>query len=251
MTSNSQPSKKPRNLLIALVALSAIIFCLSSSYYFVVAARSSTVRLDMGDLSTVLFGATSLALVILSILMPLWATIFGRQAIQEIARKAVEAITVEKIGGLESELRGRVASVLGYLVGEASINPDILEPRDRERLEQAVRHCQEGYDFLIKVGGPAMYMGLNNLVFYECLLKDAKRGEFLLEKGRSLKELSAEKEVGSNNVFMTGCRAILQYGQGEEREKARKALTIIADTSHSERERREATAHLASFPGPP
>jgi hypothetical protein len=88
-----------------------------------------------------------------------------------------------------AEMRGRVLSLLGYTMGELSTAPDRKEPIDRGRLAEAVIHCQSGYDLLKKTGdAPAMYMGLNNLVYYGSIEGDPTKGRFLLRKARELRE---------------------------------------------------------------
>lgn len=233
-----------------------VLVCILSYVLIFIAKTSSSVKLGVGDLAAILFGAASLALFIFSILIALWAAFFGWQTVQGIVRERVEAgmnkletsINI-KIKLLENELRGRVASVLGHLMGEVSIDPETLKPKDKDRLVEAVHMCEEGYEFLQKVRGPAEFMALNNLVFYSCLSGDQSRPDFLLNMGRLLKEKSQEKK--STNVLLTGCRAILQYSKDpQEKEAVRSILAGLSQSAASTRERKEARAHLASFPAP-
>ncbi len=201
---------------------------------------------ELADLAAVLFGAASIALFALSILIALLA-IFGWQAIQANLRESVERATSAKAELLESELRGRVFSVLGYTVGEICHSPDQIKATDPRRLRTAVQLCEQGHALLQKVGGPGEAMALNNLVFYASLLGDDARQDFLLRNARRLRE-EAQKHHAVN-LQLTYCRVVLQLkgSRPDEKKEARELLTAILESpGTSADEKREAKLCLSS-----
>lgn len=224
-------------------AISAIIVMWSGSYYFVKMAAPLESKVDI---STLLFGASSLALFILSITIAIVAAI-GFPYIMSELRKAAEEEARKVTKPLSGELKGRVLASQGYLIGEASVEPDLIEPKDRERLDEAIRLCQQGYNLLKDVGGPAESMVLNNLVFYSCVYGDRSRRDFLLTSARRLMEEGQRHD--SVNLQLTACRAILQFGRdAEEKEKAYEALLDISiKKGVADKERKEAKRYMASF----
>lgn len=241
---------------------------------------------NLGAAATVFFGAASVALFAFSIFFGVLAVV-GWQAIERTIERAVSksfdistrvveeatdkvsVATNEKLASLERELRnkiqllesdlrtkienlqdesrGRVFSGLGYMLGEMSIGQDPLRPQNKEKLENAVELCREGYELLKKVGGPAEFNGLNNLVYYSSAYgKDIDR-DFFLEKARSLKE--AGKMHNASNLLLTACRAILQYDtKPEEVQEARAILTYLVEAPGPDKQKKEAKLYLASFP---
>jgi hypothetical protein len=145
-------------------------------------------------------------------------------------------------------LEGRLISLLGYVLGEASMKPgSSFEPSDRDRLEQAVSLCQKGYGLLRHIEGPAKYMALNNLVYYSSIAKDELRRGYILSSARELR--SAGMERSDVNILLTACRAILQFS-GDELER-REALDILRQVKEfgktTNRERKEAEDYLEHF----
>lgn len=228
-------------------------------------------RGSLGDLGTVLFGAASLALFMLSIFIAVLA-IFGWQTLQENLRKSVENEVGERIESLESklqtkiealdldlrsridllenELRGRVFSILGLVIGETSIDPETFEPKNRDRLRDAVVNSQKGYEILQKVHGPAEYLALNNLVFYSCLVGDKSKASLILGKARLLRDVGQERD--NKNLLLTYIRAIIEFGadQIEIAEARTIAQAILENPRSSEQERREAKQYLTSLSVP-
>jgi hypothetical protein len=203
------------------------------------------------DFVTLSFGAASLALFALSILIAILG-IFGWQAIHAYVQERVETATKEKIKIVESELRGRALSIQGYLLGDMSIDRKTLMVKDPERLDEAVELCVQGFDVLDEVGGPVRFMGMNNLVYYSCV-RDGKsqnaKGSELLELARQLQK--AAWKYQSANLLLTACRAVLQYGDDEkEKEDYRKILRHLIDgrVRAKDREKAEAQVHLELFP---
>jgi hypothetical protein len=189
------------------------------------------------------------------------------RAVEESTAKVVLE-TNQKIGGLEGDLRhkiellekdvrtsiellqnesrGRVFSGLGYMLGEMSTGPDPMRPQNIEKLEDALELCKNGYDLLKRVGGPAEFHGLNNLVFYSAVHGNVPDSDLLLPEARRLKE--AGETHNAPNLVLTACRAILQYSSDpEEIMEARAALTYIAEKPGPEKQKKEAKLYLAFF----
>jgi hypothetical protein len=259
---SSEVGQKKNLLQYLYLTLIFFIWCLS---FFLITQSHPAPIGDIGDIATLLFGAVSIALFLFSLLIGVLA-IFGFQAIERYIRErvgisvtAAEIATNKKLKTLEYELRGRVDSALGYMLGEMGLEPGALTPEDPERLgrlEEAVAHCKQGYELLKEVGGPAEFTGLNNLIFYSCVYGKGVNRDFLLARARDLRR-EAQKHVGqgASNVILTACRAILQYGSdAQEIRDARATLTALISPANSilpERLKKEAKLYLDKFPEQP
>jgi hypothetical protein len=197
------------------------------------------------DLVTLLYGAASVTLIIVSILAAVLA-LFGWKALEDKVIESVEKATAKRIDSLENELRGRAAAIQGYLIGENSLTPDALGVTTPVRLAEAISYCEKAYENLKKVGGPAEYLPLNNLVFYHCLLGTTSRRGYLLESARKLR--STGEEHDAPNLQLTYCRAVLQLGtdEKERREACKMVSALLSHPRLTEKEKREAQ-HLASL----
>ncbi len=164
-----------------------------------------------------------------------------------IAWPSLRRLIEERFLSLEIEMRGRMLSVLGYVVAEAAIDHESLDVRDRDKLAEAIMFVQQGYELLRKVGGAAEMMALNNLVYYLSLMGDSARRGFILEGARRL--IAAGQESNAANLVLTACRAMLQFGVDlAERQAAREILASLANSrDSSQREREEAKLYLATF----
>lgn len=210
-------------------------------------AKSNIRESDVVDVSAILFGASTIALVVLSIIVAALGFV-GWQSIQGVIRDKVAAVTDEKTIALENELRGRVFSTQGYVIGEAAKRAGSLEVYDRDKMEEAIELCRKGYGFLKRVGGPGEYMCLNNLVHFMFLLgNDADQG-FLLKQARCLREVGESRD--SVDLILTAAGVILKYSY-ISREKA-EIRSILAGISNSANipyaKKKEASMYLASFP---
>jgi hypothetical protein len=238
-------------------AVVAWIWAWSFSIFTEASASLKTIP-DMGSLFTALFGASSIALFILSLLVAGLA-IVGWQSVKEYIEERVEKTATDKsrqldqvirdnTQALEKALRGRVATILGYTIGEMSLKPGSFEVQYNDRLSEAVEQCKEGYKFLKEVGGGAEYLGLNNLVFYTCLLEEGRPKEdeeWMLASARKL--LVAGQEKRSNMLKLTACRVLLEHeASSDEKRRARNILEAIASgrTPASIRETNEARFYL-------
>ena len=237
------------------VAASLVIVLWSASLYLVhltmrggsqMGSAGLSTASNVSTLATLLFGAASVALIIFSLGLAI-AAIFGWQALQRVIRDNVEKVTNRKLRLLENELRGRALGIQGYLLAEQSMNSDLIVT-EKGRMEEAVRLCEQAYGFLKEVGGPAQFMGMNNLIFYSCILDDQTRRGFLLRHARILRDAAEERR--SPDLLLTACRAILQYGEDDiegkkEKERARGTLRMLAASAWtSEKEKKEAETHL-------
>lgn len=166
----------------------------------------------------------------------------------DVEREATGVTTEVRLELLAYEMRGRILSAMGYLLGEASMEPgNPFKARDEEKLSEAIDLCQRGHELLIKVEGTGELMALNNLIFYSCVLNDITRRQFLLEKARLL--LRAGQERNAADLVLTACRALLQFGTNEE--ERREALAIICALTESsrlsDRQRKEALIYIDHF----
>jgi hypothetical protein len=231
----------------------------------------------LGDLATVLFGAASIALFILSMFIALVA-VFGWQSLQENIRSSVETETrkaidrlvkermeplenelrtrAERLVGrelgermqpLENELRGRVYSILGLVMGETNIDPETFAPKDKDLLREAVINSRKGYELLQKTDSPGKYLALNNLVYYSSLVGDRSKGKLMLEYARLLRD--AGQEHDARNLLLTYCRAVIEFAldPADTAEAYAIAHSIADDPTRPERERREAKLYLTSL----
>jgi hypothetical protein len=187
---------------------------LTSLSWFLVAAAPAIPAADRAD---VLFGASSLALMIFSLVVAFLALV-GWKKVEELIADGVQKQLDERLSTLEREMRGRVQSGLGHLIGELSCKPGKFPPADRERLGRAVDLCEAGYKQLKGLGGGAELLGLNNLVYYLAVEGRADRQEFVLEKARMLCQEGQERGVPW--MLLTYCRAVLAF-ERDERELAR------------------------------
>jgi hypothetical protein len=159
--------------------------------------------------------------------------------------QAGESFFTENLSSLRTEIQGRVASGLGFILGELSITPGELEPVDSLRLEEAIEQCWQGYNTL-KGFGAAELMALNNLIYCLASQGDHSYREFVLDKARELKETGEKHD--NPRLLLTYCRAILRYGGSEEElnEMRNIAGVIAASRKFPQRLRREAKLYLRS-----
>jgi hypothetical protein len=199
-----------------------------------------------GDLTTLLFGAASVALFLFSIIVGALAVI-GWQAVERHIDHKIEEGIGEKTKKLEDEMKGRVYSALGHMLGEMSIERLTLKVKDEEQLEEAIETCRAGQKFLDEAGEPAEFMGLNNLIFYSCLRGISDHGKLLKDARRMKDSAGKHSGAGAANALITSCRAIIQFSSDrEEVLGARQDLEDILKTSLPEKLKREARIHLGS-----
>lgn len=205
---------------------------------------SDVLSLPRADLATILFGAASLALFVLSIGIGVLA-IFGWKSLQDAIRGQVK----EDVNKLESEMRGRTLSTIGYLAGEMSLKftESEVEIVDKERFAECIENCYKGYEFLSRVGGPGKYMALNNLLYYGIIAVEVPgaRGGWLLQEALDL--LKESEERNHINLSLTACGAILRFSGDEKQRRvvAEKLEGYRSNNKLTPKQRGEATRYLA------
>lgn len=176
------------------------------------------------DLATILFGASSIALFMLSILIA-FVAVFGWGAIKDTVKDEVKKATKKRFEELENEVRGRSFGVLGYVMGEMNIKEDLKSPSNEDGLKEALRYCEQSYRRLKGTGLSTEFMALNNLLSYACILKDKKRRGFLLAEAKKLK--IAAQDNNSYNLLLTYARTILEFST--DKSDIQEAYVIYTD----------------------
>jgi hypothetical protein len=208
-------------------------------------------QVNLSDLAAVLFGAASVALFVFSIVLAGLA-VFGWQFIEGKIEDRVEKATRAANERLEIELRGRVYSVMGFMLGSMSLKSGSVEGSkeilDKDRLEQGIDQSRRGLDLLKKIGGAAEFMALNNLVFFSSVLGEGVQKDYLLKSARRLKEAAEEQEAPT--LLLTFCFVVLKYSSdaAELRQAYEIAESVKDRKDLSEAQRKEARFYLASLP---
>ena len=230
--------------------VAAIILILAAAWHLLVTAPEATgpnkEPLSFTDRGAILFGTGTIALVFVTLFAGIVA-IFGWQKLEATVKRDVEDGVRERLEKLDTLMRGRIISMLGFAIGELSSEPDQLDATRRDHLAEAVIHCRDGYSLLKKSGDrAAMLMGLNCLVYYASILGDPSQGRYLLEKARTLRE--AGDEFGIPAWLLTYCRAVLRYSNDpKEKEEARAIASGLLSTNLTEQQQKEAKFYLASL----
>jgi len=206
--------------------------------------------LSFADRSTISLNALGLSLLVITLFVGGLA-VFGWDKLEKIIRRDVEDSLNARITALEKLMEGRVISVLGFVIGELSSEPDLMDATNRDRLSEAVQHCQRGYDLLKEAGQRRpMLMGLNNLVYYSAIYGHKGKGRYLLEQARVLRD--AGYELDRPRLLLTYCRVVLRYSEDpKQREEAGRIAAELLLGTLTDQERKEAKFYLASFGPPP
>jgi hypothetical protein len=234
-----------------IVLVMVILLVWAFSLWVVTLALSTPVqKLDLANVFTVLFGASSIALFILSLLVALVA-IIGWQSLKDHIKQGVS----EEVAGvkeemkkttesLENEVRGRVWTVLAYDMAQASLDPETLEPSNRQKLEDAVRMFETASQYLQHLSESTRIMGLNNILYYSCALGLRGQEHRFLKQARTLRDLGQEHK--SINLQLTACRVFLQYSTDsrERKEAVRLLEAILSQENISSADKKEAQAYL-------
>lgn len=219
----------------------------AAGWYFIANAPGLPVSgKEIGDQADVLFGAASLALFIFSVVIAILA-LFGWKAIQELIEESVKKQIQNRLSDLEREMRGRVQTGLGFMIGELSTKPTSMRPTDPDRLSHAVELCQAGYKQLKGLGDRLELLGLNNLVYYLAVEARLDRKDFVLREANSL--LAKGQELGTPRLLLTYCRAILVFSQdSQDSARAKEILLGLVDRANlQEYEKKEAKLYLGEF----
>lgn len=227
-----------------LLMASVIVFTWIASIYLAAAGVAALPKMNAPvDLATTLFGAAAISIFIFSLLVTMIA-IYVWYTVENKMRTAIkDAIKKETTGQLEkigNEVRGRTHAILGYIIGELSVDQDYREPTDAERLQEAIFYCEKAYELLKKSGIPTEFMALNNLLQYYCISGDTSRRGYVLEAARRLR--AAAEEHDSPNLLLTYAKTIITFGLDPK--EVEEAYVIVADVkSHplfNEKQKREA-----------
>jgi hypothetical protein len=239
-----------RAILAYVLYAAVVILILSASWHLFVTAPEATDSnkrpLGFTDRGAILFGTGTIALVFVTLFAGVVA-IFGWQKLEANVKRDVEDGIRKRLEKLDTLMRGRVISMLGFAIGELSSEPDQLDATRRDHLAEAVIHCRDGYNLLKKSGDrPAMLMGLNCLVYYASILGDPSQGRYLLEKARTLRE--AGDEFGIPAWLLTYCRAVLRYSNDpREKEEARAIAGGLLSANLTDQQQKEAKFYLDSL----
>lgn len=192
-------------------------------------AWGSARPLDFGAMTTVLFGASSVALVIFSAFLAVLA-FFGWEALKNHVRREIESDTKERITKLEKSLQGRAYAVIGMIIGTQHCDPEKLtasDEKDLEYLSEAIHHCEHGYSLLNSAESPGRHMALNNLIYFKCQVGKDLEAKRLLKDADSLKEIGENQEMSVGAPYLlTYCRVVLQVGSDST---AWKEAIVIAE----------------------
>lgn len=268
-----------------LLGFGAVVLIWTISFNIAVSAlrRTPSNQLpDIGDLTILLFGAATIAIILLVCIFTVlslvgWQSIKTSLArfaeaerafmgkVQDIDRESTEMFAklremsermfsewrteldkfeTERIRPFEIEAKARIHSVLGYALGAMSITPS-LEVENVDLFKQAIKECDIAYRLLEdRRGSPLELMILNNLLFHASFLNDLSRTQFFLMEARRL--LAAAQAHNHINFILTACGVIIKFSSDDnEKSSIRDALEAIRSNSGAtERERRDAEIYL-------
>jgi len=230
---------------------------------------------SMSDLATIFFGASSIALIIFSLLVAVAAMIQWRSLDSKVRKTTKAAKTTlgkadkatrdneahvteleermkTRIDELEKELRGRVDAVMGAMIG--TLNSDPTSPTQSEShlnyISEAIHHAQRGYDRLKELKGNGKYMALNSVVYFSCLTGSSSKRDLLLAQGKELRDVGRKYEYlpYSAPYLMTFCRVALVYETNLN--ELRQALAIaenLLETTLTKMQKKETTYLVVSL----
>lgn len=236
--------------MVILLMVSIVLVLWSVSFYAVLTALTQKIPRenlpDFGGMATLFFGVSGLGLVLFSLFFG-GVAIIGWQSLKNELRKDIEAATLERISTLEKELRGRVLTIIGFMIGELHSNPDRLEQDEhKDFLSEAVWYCRKGYEILKDVEAKGKNMALNNLVYYTCLYGEELKCDLLLKQARRLREIGQEYDYAA--CLLTYCRVVLQCSSDtSDMKDAYSIATGVLRMKLTERQKKEATFYVTSL----
>lgn len=233
-----------RSTLVVVLLLSAILTMWTISVLAVTSTELPTQ--DLGDLASLLFGAASVAMFLLSFFIGVLA-IFGWQSLREAIKERVDAAVTKELERVSREIRARHLTGLGFMIGELSHELNSLEPTNKERIEYSVELCRTAYDELAKLNGKDLLLAQNNLVFYSSIRNKKSDAGFILDLARDLRRKSTP--LGRTDFLLSYCRAVICYStDSQEKEEVRAILEEFEKSSIPDSQKKEARLYLASFP---
>ena len=178
------------------------------------------------DLGTIISGAGLLGICAFSILIGLFG-LFIPAIIERKAREVMGLMIDGKIREVEAESQARSFAILGYVLGENSLNSD-FSILDEERLREAINYCEKAYAILKRTGKPVEFTVLNNFLEYSCLLPEKTRSRFFLEEAWRLGV--AAEEHNTPNLLLTFARTLLTFSADpSELERASTLVNNLLD----------------------
>jgi hypothetical protein len=208
---------------------------------------------SLGDLATIFFGASSLALIIFSLLLAV-AAIIEWQSLKTDIRKQIEAAEAaeKRVARMEKDLRGRSLTIMGLMMGTLHSDPlaEKQNPKEKDYLAEALYYCQKGYNALKDLDGNGKYMALNNILHYSCLLDLESRSDILLAQAKEIRDLGEKYEDSQyiSPYLMTYCRVALTFETDlEELKKARAKADSVLEMNLTSLQRKEAAMIAASL----
>jgi hypothetical protein len=211
-----------------------------------------------GDIETLLFGASSVALIIYSVVNGLIGFVGydhlkkdTADTVQATTRKNIDNLEKElreRIGNLEKEVRGRVSTAIGLTLGIINATPEErTEEERRGYLSESVMHSANAYQDLKEIKSKTQYTALNNLVYYSCALGRPHEKELLLERAEELRKFS---EKNRPEIYLEGlltyCRAIQDLSDDPAQiERAYRLAYGLSSEALNERQKKEAAGYAA------
>jgi hypothetical protein len=212
------------------------------------------------DLSSLLFGASSIALFAFSVILGLTAFIGYDRLKKDTANEVKTALREEmdkrmeeadkRMEAVEKELRGRVGASIGLMFGIFHATPE--EQTEEERLDylaEGVTQSEQAYLILKDVKSKAKYMALNNFIYYSCELgmeRIGYRKDYLLRMADELRAFSQENFPDTFvDGLLTYCKAVLTLS--DDATQIDKALKLASGLTEikNDRQRNEATNYVA------
>lgn len=204
----------------------------------------------LGDIATLMFGAASVAMFVLSFLVAI-AAIFGwqglRRAIDEKVAMAVKEVRVD----VQQEIHARVYAGLALILGRICRTERSLSIERADLLDAAILNCRrsiKSFQELSALDEESYNIVRNNLAFYLALRGQPADSQYALGLGADLQEWALSYE--NHDATLTLCLATLRFSEdADQRTSALKTLEQIRDDpGASEHEKKEAEKILASFP---
>jgi len=203
-----------------------------------------------GDFEALLFGASSVALIIFSLVIGVVA-FFGYDYLRRDTATEVQENIQRQIKELDKELRGRVSSSIGLMLGVMHSTPGQQSEDERlDYLAESITHSEQAYAALKEVGSKSQWTALNNIIYYSCSLGNKiYKKDHLLERAEELRLFSRDNlPEPFIEGLLTYCRAILIFSDDPEAiERAYRISSGLLSEKLSDRHKNEATNYVASL----
>jgi hypothetical protein len=235
------------------IIVGAVLFAVlaaTAEIAFGLVLKTKFTGLHIGDLSTLLFGASSVALILYSLVITALA-VFGWGFVQAAIEAEVGSVIDKEIKALRSEISGRHYSGMGFILGRTSYSATTFEVTDSLRLEDAIAACQAAVQYFDENDEDKDRQNyrlalINNLVFFLTLRGRDTDREFVLTEAEELdKEGWTSDDIG---LVLTACRAILRYSTNPAKVQNAKFKLLDIRQNKTKRisddERREASRYL-------